>query len=468
MKTRILLFVFSIVLFSACEDMLVEEPLGLLAPGQFFNVADEAISATNGCYASVYEQFNMNISEFSNHGTDLMGPTRLLSRLNYHNYTMSVADVGRFHGYWLDCYNSIGKVNLTINRIQQSDIREEVKKQTLGEAYFLRAFYYYYLSICFGDVPMWLDELDVETVSELSNTPIDQIRTQMLADLTIAETDLASEYDAKDNGRASKWAAKALMVKIYLDQQEWQLARDKAADIINNSPHVLLDNYADVFSIDYNAETIWEIDYVRDIKGSGWTSRYCPRGKDEPGGLGVSMTGFGLFCLYPSFANSYDPLDERRATCVLDSIGGVALNWIYMPKYAQLDEPRGNSGDNFIVYRLADFMLIQAEAENELNGPANAYTYLNQVRARAGLPALSGLSQSEFRDAIMQERAWELCGENWRRWDLIRWGKLVEAVQGTALDNASGAANIQPHHVRFPIPYDEILKNPNLTQTPGY
>ena len=110
-------------------------------------------------------------------------------------------------------------------------------------------------------------------------------------------------------------------------------------------------------------------------------------------------------------------------------------------------------------------------------------TAINTVRSRAGLPPLSGLSQEELRDAIRQERAWELVGEgNHRRLDLVRWGILGQALTDrhaaeiadpeAAPNNIAtikqSADNFQPHFVRGPIPSAEILLNPNLTQNAGY
>ena len=132
----------------------------------------------------------------------------------------------------------------------------------------------------------------------------------------------------------------------------------------------------------------------------------------------------------------------------------------------QINSPRENHGNNTIVWRLADIYLMAAEAENELNGPGNAYQYINKVRERAYEPdkPLEGLDQESFRQALRDERKWELMGEDHRRLDLIRWGILIETVQNTQYNNAFKNApnNIQPHHVLFPIPIQEFDLNPEL------
>ena len=113
--------------------------------------------------------------------------------------------------------------------------------------------------------------------------------------------------------------------------------------------------------------------------------------------------------------------------------------------------------------------MILAESANELGNTAEAITYLNMIRTRSGLSeAADNLNQGQLRELIMEERAREFVGEFQRKWDLSRWNKLVDAIEKISTDNVDGSKNVQPHHVLFPVPYDEIVKNSNLSQNPGY
>ena len=115
--------------------------------------------------------------------------------------------------------------------------------------------------------------------------------------------------------------------------------------------------------------------------------------------------------------------------------------------------------------------MILAEAANEMGNTADALTYVNMIRDRAKaelLGAGDNLNQAQMREVIMEERAREFVGEFHRKWDLSRWNKLGEAMESIAEENADGARNVQAHHGLFPIPYDEIVKNRNLEQNPGY
>ena len=114
--------------------------------------------------------------------------------------------------------------------------------------------------------------------------------------------------------------------------------------------------------------------------------------------------------------------------------------------------------------------LGRAEAENELNGPENAYTFINLVRERAGLPPLSGMDQTSFREAVRKERATELGFEGHRKYDLLRWGIFVETIRNISDPHMdTPAANIQEHHILMPVPAREReISEQSLSQNPGY
>jgi len=320
-------------------------------------------------------------------------------------------------------------------------------------------------------------------IRTLGRTDATQIRNEILTDLQEAQDLLPNNFT--QGGRVSKWTAATVMVKIYLIQEKWQEARDKAVEVINNSPHRLLDNYADVFdpNNEYNEEIIWSIDFVKDINQDDWPDHFTPRIRDEPKNSderpalsqalserNEGFTGYGLAIPLPDYVNKFPQDDLRRPTNIIQNWLGFELNFPYMPKMWNLDQinsPRGNHGDNKIIFRLADVYLMAAEAENELNGPGNAFQYINAVRERAYEPdqPLSGLSQQEFREAIYDERKWELGGEGHRRMDLIRWGILLDVVKKTEYRIYNPADNIQPYHVLLPIPVEELRLNPALLES---
>lgn len=156
----------------------------------------------------------------------------------------------------------------------------------------------------------------------------------------------------------------------------------------------------------------------------------------------------------------------------VDTARYSAAATVYIKKYV---DPAGLSktgnSNNPIVLRYADVLLVYAEAENAASGPANAYAAINQVRARAGLPALSGLSQAEFAEAVYQERKHELYAEFQTRFDMVRLGRWLTDMNKPARDGSSGTTVCRPrqaYQVLFPLPESEIAGNPQITQNPGY
>jgi hypothetical protein len=164
--------------------------------------------------------------------------------------------------------------------------------------------------------------------------------------------------------------------------------------------------------------------------------------------------------------------DLRRELNIVDNYLGFDLVFPYMAKFWNLDletSPRFNHSDNRMVFRLADVYLMAAECENELNGPDDAYQYIHPIRQRAYATQaeweLVGLSQQGFREAIYDERKWELAAEAHRRYDLIRWGILLDVVQNLEYRFWEPNVNIKPYHVLLPIPLQELQLNPSLLES---
>ena len=488
---NILPLIFILFLTVGCEDYLEEDPRDILSPDNFFNSDAEAKAAVNGLYVPLYDgdlYGSYGLNKYYVYGADVIEPSRegggVLSDTN--DYILSEGRDAGGRGTWMALYKIIQDANILISRIEYNDnLSEQGKKQFLGEALFMRAFAYYHLTNIWGDVPYYRKALPIEEVQILGRSDKERIRNEMVQDLQKAQDLLPSTYADSELGRPTKWAAATLATKILLIQEEWQRARDKAVEIINESPHTLLSEYEDVFAPENRAndEIIFQVVFAKDLNVTYTTDIFSPRLRDEPKkssekaalrsaleARNEGFTGYGLAIPKCGFVDEFPKDDLRRPMNVVENYLGFELNYPYMPKMWNLDQinsPRGNHGEDYIVFRLADVYLMAAEAENELNGPAGAYKYINKVRERAYDPnqPLSGLTQQEFREAIYDERKWELAGEGHRRMDLVRWGKLLEVVKSTRHCSYNPAANIQPHHVLFPIPLEELQLNPNLLES---
>lgn len=511
MKNKIfLLFILFLVGSTSCEKFLMEEPRDIISPTNFFNSESDARAALTGVYAilknnAVYGQ--VGLDAWYENGADVIGPNRgwgiIASICSYTMNEGNAGDIQQLMGIaqtWKDLFKIVLNTNVILANVENNEnIPSAARDEIVGETLFLRSLAYYHLTNLWGDVPYYRENLTIDEIGTLGRTDKDVILSEILVDLQTAQDLMLNEIPENQRGKASKWVAAMVMAKIYLAQENWQAAKDKSLEIINDGPYQLLDNYGDVFDPfnEYNAEIIWELDFAKDLTSvldepfagaafagnANWrASMFSPRLRDEPknsdekdalkdalAANGEAMNGTGLQIPLPDLVNKFPMNDLRRPYNIQDEYDGIELNFPYMPKLWNLDlvnSPRFNHSDNRIVFRLADVYLMAAEAENELNGPADAYQYIHAVRERAYATQaeweLTGLSQQGFREAIYDERKWELAGEGFRRMDLIRWGILLDVVQNTQYRVYDPASNIQPHHVLLPIPTEEINLNPAL------
>ena len=488
-----------------CESFLEEDLRDQISVENFFNNDQEAILSANGLYrilrrGTLYR--TRGLDNYYVNGADEVGPSRNVNG-QIHNYLIQEG-VSDGNGTWGALYEIVRNASLNISNIEGNEnLSEEIRAQTLGESLFIRALAYFHLTNLWGDVPYFTELLPLEDLGTLERSPQDQIRSNMKSDLERAFDLLPNQPTL---GRASKWAAEALRAKYHLFDREWAEAKAACDNIINNSPHRLLDDFAAVFDQtdlenQYNDEQIFVVDFTTDpVDGfnDGSTQRtddYNPRLRDEPSnrndrpggdgtparwqllsadlqGIGQDMTGFGWAIPLPELADrdNWDPDDLRYDATIVTEYLGYELNFPYFRKNWNLNNtsPRQNHHENYVVFRLADIYLMAAEAENEISGPGAAYPYVNRVRERAFEPdkPWSGMSQQEFREAMYDERKFELCTEGYRRMDLIRWGILLETVRNVQHRPWNNPAdNIQPYHILLPIPQEELILNPNLLNT---
>lgn len=494
--TKYILILVIGTMLIGCDSYLEEEPKAITSPDTFFNTIEEFELAIVGLYdtwAQNYLHGNIGLYRFTENGADIVGPNRNFGQVEpIMSYSLSESSINAISQgagaplSWQGLYSIILNSNTILSKLELNDVISQANKDVIeAETLFHRAYAYYYLTNLWGDVPYYRKNLPISEIQVLPRTDKKTIRDEILVDLQKAQLSLPSSINSDNFGKVSKWVAATVMVKIYLIQNKWQQARDKSLEIINDSPHKLLDEYASVFRLnnEYNEEIIWSIDFAKDVHGNNWVDHFTPRIRDEPkestkkAELSAALTarnegftGYGLAIALPDFVKKF-PLDDlRRASNITTEYLGYELNFAYITKRWNLDQinsPRGNHADNKLIFRLADVYLMAAEAENELNGPTSAYQYINKVRERAFEPdqPLSGLSKDDFRLAMYDERKWELAAEGERRMDLIRWGILLDVVKKTEYRVYDPAPNIKPHHVLLPIPTEEFILNPALLES---
>jgi starch-binding outer membrane protein, SusD/RagB family len=479
-KIHILVAFFTVFAVFSCRDSFIDlTPPTALPPEKYYKTEADLKSAVSGIYGllrNVYANYHL-LNELPSDNTHSYGEseagTGAFDKLNW------LPTTGDLSGQWNVHYNTIAQCNNVIEKIDGVTFaREATKAQYIAEAKFARALMYFNLVRYFGDVPLVLKVLRTEEEGyTYLRTPVAAVYTQIEKDLQDAESVLPALYtDATDRGRASNGAAKALLGKVYLQQNKYALAEAKLKEVRVQSPanYDLLpgSNYADVFSInnEYNKEIIFTVSYSRATSGVGEGSGFAylflpqPSGRTIVTNIAPSSINIGTSDLFDAF----EPGDIRRNMITLFT---QTFPYYYTRKF--LDNPPAvNEGENnWIVIRYADVLLMLAESLNEQGKTTEALTTLQLVRTRAGLTTNLALNQTDTRRLIKNERRVELCYEGHRWQDLIRWNDYETVMRAYKLKysiNGAASINITPERRLFPIPLRERVLNQNLTQNPGY
>jgi starch-binding outer membrane protein, SusD/RagB family len=491
---------------------LEEDPQSFLSTDQFYKTSDDAVAAVNAIYFSLnnnqpegqHQMYGSLFNTAMDMATDDLtsGPgtpnpnVRSLAILTHTSTNIRIIQM------WQQQFFAINRANAALERIPYIEMNQALKNRLLGEALFLRALFYFNVVRLFGDVPLLLKDQTVLPLNQLQvpRTPKEEVYAQIISDLT-QSVDHFSVGATGEPGRATAGAAKSLLAKVYLTRMEWSKAVATAEEVIDGPyGYDLFENYSHVFLPAYKngKEHIFSAQFKSFAQGQGHAS--TPRSiytgiPGLKGSYGDQVTFYQegddtFFSIY----KLYTEKDKRRdVTFVKHFVSptngkkyGLPIN---NPAVASDSTPFFNkywdpgaisntneSAANTPILRFAEILLIHAEAENELNGPTlKAYTSYNRVRQRAGLDPLDGLSKDQFRDSLYLDRRLELVYEFQRYFDLIRQtGSEFTGVgpdgRGTLLINLqkAGKTNVASRHYLFPIPYDEMVRNPKLTQNPEW
>ncbi len=460
---RLIFSLFAIISVASCE-FLDETPKDFLSPANFYTTDNDAVAAVNAVYDQLgyYGSFWQLGERPSDNLQD--GPVSRDISLELHSFTWNSA-TGIFGSMWQQMYRSINYANTALEQIPPIEMEETLKKRLLAEAKFLRSLSYFDLVRNFGGVP-----LITKSTASFDNLFTDRASEEAVYDLIIqdlqdAENGLPLNYASNETGRATRGAAKALLARVLLYTGDYAGAAQKAKEVIDLGEYGLLDDVKDLWQVtnENSVEHIFSVQYLAGVQGSGYSSAFAIRGGEPP------LTGFSSAIVRQDLLDSFESSDERRVASVLESYtfpdGSTKTYdphvWKFYDETA-VDPTEGST--NWPVIRYAEVLLIYAEALNESNnGPVQAaYDAINTVRNRSGLANLpDGMNQTQFRDAILQERRWELCFEGHRYYDLKRMDKLASTMSAFNI-------TVEDKHNIYPIPLREIDANPNLEQNNGY
>jgi hypothetical protein len=484
LKIFFILFIFSIA--TSCEKMLEEEPKATATLGELDpTTLDQTII---GMYEPMTRSRGRLWESTVGLGLELMSEYADGGsvQVNWSNYNNVMNQPNSLAQPWTTLYEAIGRANSLIDNLNRNTtLSDALKAKAYGEASFVRGYCYYFAVRVWGKVPLRMQPIVNANDVALALSPINVIYDSIINDMKRAESSLPNTTTAP--GRATAGAAKTALADIYLTLGQYQNARDKAKEVMDNKAtygYDLEPSLATVYSptLATNREDVFSLKFSQVLDRGAFMASYWADSRAKAAGYSVSGNKFGGIISLAPLIKDWDASDLRKSFSTYSQylINGVMtaaevekdIYELRMGKYKDPDAPidTGN-GNDFYLYRFADVLLIFAEAENKLNGPtAAAYTAINQVRRRAyGEPILlpsakadlpGGLSQSAFDDLVFRERGYEFIGEAKRWFDMVRTNRVSQMISGVNAAIKFPNRKPVPTKVLFALPDVELQNNP--------
>lgn len=439
---KIIVLVMVLMTVMSCNTLEVEPQNSIPADGAFQTKSD-INRGILGAYASFqnFSYYGRIYNIYADLASDnLLHPIDATATDNAEVDNNSILPENGFvSGMWNSCYDGINVANNVITKVPTiADMTEDERNEALAELYFIRALNHFNLLNYFGSVPLKLTPTVGVGDLDAPRDPISTVYAKIIEDLTFASVYLPA---SGDKIRASKYAAKALLARVYLYKKDYLQAVAMATDVIDNGGYTLLENYASIFADDESAESIFEI-YFSQTERNRIAEYNFPK----------SLNGRREVGPTESILTAYEPNDERYAASI-----AFAGTDAYAIKYDDLSL----GADNVIVIRLGEMYLIRAEANANLNGDINAIKNdINTIRQRANLNTTTATTYPQLQTAIEKERRVEFAFEGQRWFDLVRTGRAIEVLPNVTSNDQT----------LFPIPSSEIQTNnsPGMIQNPGY
>ncbi len=485
-KAKIITLIAVITVTSGCSDWLnLIPPQGLIRE-EFWQTKEDVHAVVMGAYES-FAQMDDRLFRYGELRADM-----IIGDVNQSLDEQKVAESNIYPDNWLcnwaQFYTVINYCNEVIKNaplVQDRDdtFTDYILQSYLSEVYFLRSLAYFYLVRIYRDVPFVTEPTETDD-ADVYQAKIDG---EDLLRLLIPELEEARKYATTDGyqtpeeikGRVTKVAIDALMADISLWLFEYEAVITYAERIEASIEYVLMPpaKWFEIFYPGNSLESIFEFQFEEQLnqpnKMYGLTRRYSFN--YDPSQKAIEM--FGL-----EFGNNEQKRGEKSSIAKFgDDDWGI---WKYVGRAADGITERTGSDQrscNWMVYRLADVLLMKAEALSQLSRYNESLEIINDIRYRAGVPGLSlPDSPVAYEDAILQERALELAFEGKRWFDLVRMGrrndysrksKLIEIIVSNVPSTQKrilATKLTNPLGWYMPIAESEIERNPNLIQNPYY
>lgn len=493
------------LLLSCGDSFLDKNDPTKLNSGSFYNTEKQFDQAMNGVYSQLQEYVGSawQYSEYITDNTTLhFNPTDRgqgpgLEAIEYWQINSTTLEqLNGPYNIYKGLYEYLANINIILAKLPDARLNENIKKSIEGQMKFMRAYYYFQLVQFFGDVIIITEQLtNPDDAWNYARSPVAEVYKLIDSDLQFAveSLPLPSEQASADVGRPTKGAALTLQGRTYMARKQYTEAIN-AFKQVTQLGYMILADYAQVFDPVFKNHK----ESVMDVQFQGGNNldehnkfiySFYPR--ESYGAVipfpGVSGGGWNIPTL--DIIGDYEEGDIRKDISLKEGYTSNEGEWVPVPYINKYNHPHtieGRPDDNWPLMRYAEVLLSLAEAINENEGPvSDAYSYLNQIRIRAGLNPVSGLTKEEFRKVVLHERRIELAFENHRWFDLKR---TMSGAELAAFLNAYGKREIEnpttperanapfaagdyefaEYELFLPIPSREIRLNPDLKQTEGY
>ncbi|GAA4429093.1 RagB/SusD family nutrient uptake outer membrane protein [Pontibacter saemangeumensis] len=482
----------------SCEDELDQAPLSDASAANFYRNSADFEQAVNGIYAQLSpvpdryydlsETRSDNVYGSSSTGVRPWDPVNDFATTLENNELIAEA--------WNNDFNGIMRANTVLEKLNESVVPEEgLRNQFEGEARFLRALYYFDLVRWFGEVPLYATVVLPAEALTIPRSPVADVYALIMADLNTAIEKLPASYGASGKGRATSWAAKALLARVHLtrsgpsygiegpglEANEYSQALTLLNDVITNGPYGWVSDYASIFGYgnENNPDIVFDIQFQSGGLGLGTTlPGYMGPGSyfNAIPGIPSPQSGVEMRELSDDLLNAYVPEDVRKGVTVQEGftdVNGNVETRAFYRKFLDESSPGIDRFDwpiNFPLIRYTDVLMMKAEAI--LQGAAGTQQevddIVNMVRARAGLEPVANVTLG----MLLEERRLEFAGEGLRWHELVRFGQVIDKMnawlpQEDELNRMP--ESIEAFHVIYPIPFTQLTVKEGLyEQNPGY
>lgn len=489
------LLVSALFSMSSCSlSLLDQDNPNALTKDSFWQTAEDAKANLTAVYSSFRDQYFHRFIPMAWRGDDVQGAASNANYSQFDTFLLSDANT-TCSTAWNQNFKGIYYANQVIHYVPRINMDETLKERYIGEAKFLRGYFYFTLYMEFKNIPLIIDIIESKDEYNQPQANPELVLEQIAKDFEDASLALPAIYPASDLGRATRGAALGYLAKVRMFQKQWQKASDALEQIVQSKTYSLMPTFQEVFleSKDFNKEILLEIPFSNaKVDGKDLsTSDNKREAMSKVGGWYMYWPTDWLFSEMKKELTVDGEYDPRLYTTIIfpntkmkyygksyESWFGKNSKALGFGKYAEWevlnDKIKNNSGKNQRLLRYSDILLLQAECLCRLNRLDEAIPYVNMVRNRAELSDLpTNISENDLLVEIEHQRVIELACEMNRYFDLLRWnGNILgtKNIKEVFEEHGDGGAEnfVVGKSELMPIPMSEIQINPLIVQNPGY